>query len=48
MQDLLLDAAIDTLIFDDQEVGTGTIGLGTNKHSGFVMSLRVYRNKYCE
>jgi hypothetical protein len=37
-QDALLDLAVDALIIDDQEIGSGTVGLSANEQSGAPMS----------
>jgi hypothetical protein len=34
----LLNLAVDALIIDDQQIGSGTVGLGANEQSGAPMS----------
>ena len=38
VEDALLDLAVDPDVIDDQQIGSGTVGLGADEQSGTPMS----------
>ena len=38
-QDALFDLAVNALVIDDEQIGSGTVGLSANEHSGYAVPL---------
>ena len=38
-QDALFDFTVNALVIDDEEIGSGTVGLSANEHSGYAVPL---------